>query len=370
MNCKLHNTILAFSVTGVMLFVGTSSNRRTPADETTRRTAEVAIDTGTLPTAPTTGSIGRDEARKAVRSRHRRCRQCGRGHRHRRRFHRGHRHRGRPGRSHGRAGTQSRPARGDGRCRHRTQGSRNQAEVQRHARADRSALFLVRTRIARQPELSHGRHHLERWRSDLPPAEGARDRDDAGRRAQARRCAALGAPGRRRVPAQPHHRLPRLPGTGRRGARRETQRTGHVRHRRSIEEAPRQRTRPLPARGMAAGAGTHPAPGTVARPVDAPATRRRPDERRRTPPGRMHAPAQGLQEQAGARRHRSASRPAARRPDRPQRRRKTTALKASGPDPVRRRTERARPRPAHPARRTDERRLLHADVAVLPRWIR
>src|SRR6185369_2097036 len=94
----------------------------------------------------------------------------------------------------------------------------------------------------------------------LPPAEGARHRDDARWPPQARRRPALRAPGRRRVPAQPHHRLARLPGTGGRGSCRETPRTGHVRDRRSCQEAARQRTRTLPAGRMAAGARTHPAP--------------------------------------------------------------------------------------------------------------
>src|SRR5690606_36027905 len=68
------------------------------------------------------------------------------------------------------------------------------------------------------------------------------------------------APGGGRIPAQPDHRLARLPGTGGRGPRRETQGTWDVRDRRSLEEAACQRTRPLPQRGVAAGARAHPAP--------------------------------------------------------------------------------------------------------------
>src|SRR5690606_30373731 len=72
---------------------------------------------------------------------------------------------------------------------------------------------------------------------------------------------ALGPPGGGRIPAQPHHRVARLPGTGRRGARGKTQGTRDVRDRRGIEEAARQRAGTFPYRGMAAGHRTHPAPG-------------------------------------------------------------------------------------------------------------
>src|SRR5690606_24124192 len=58
-----------------------------------------------------------------------------------------------------------------------------------------------------------------------------------------------------------NHRLARLPGVGGRGSRRKTQGSGHVRDRRGRKETARQRTRTLPHRGVAAGAGTHPAPG-------------------------------------------------------------------------------------------------------------
>lgn len=68
MNRKLHNTILAFSVTGVMLFVGLviAEPVHSLADEAAPATLqEAAIDTDTLPASPTAGLTGRDEARKA-----------------------------------------------------------------------------------------------------------------------------------------------------------------------------------------------------------------------------------------------------------------------------------------------------------------
>src|SRR5690606_18804640 len=125
-------------------------------------------------------------------------------------------------------------------------------------------LFRVRAGPApRQPELSHECSPVERWGTHLSPAQGARHRDDARRRAQARRCPALRAPGRRRIPAQPDHRLARLSGARGRSTRRKTQRPGNVRHRRGIEETAVERTRTLPQGGMAAGARAHPAPGPV-----------------------------------------------------------------------------------------------------------
>src|SRR5690606_20319132 len=61
-----------------------------------------------------------------------------------------------------------------------------------------------------------------------------------------------------------------------RSTRRKTQRPGHVRHRRGIEETAVERTRTLPQGGMAAGARTHPAPRPVdGRPARAGAQRQR-----------------------------------------------------------------------------------------------
>ena len=125
-----------------------------------------------------------------------------------------------------------------------------------------------------------------------------------------------------------------------------------------------QRARALPARRVAAGAGTHPAPGPVARP---PAAQHRTEARHERDvhhdqSGRQRPrPAQGLQEQGRAGRHRVRD-PAGphRRPDRPERRRQDHRAQGDArPDPVRRRAARARPRSAHRTRRTDERRVLH-----------
>lgn len=68
MNRKLHNTILAFSVTGVMLFVGLviAEPAHSLVDEATPAALqEAGIGTDNLPASPTAGLTGHDEARKA-----------------------------------------------------------------------------------------------------------------------------------------------------------------------------------------------------------------------------------------------------------------------------------------------------------------